>query len=70
MRINIALDKEKKLGQQVVDAFKNELTKDDICFPIPPDYCEKSLRFKSRLLGSIRSQTQGHEMASFLDMRR
>lgn len=27
MRINITLDKEQKIGQQIVDAFQNELTR-------------------------------------------
>ncbi|EOT3922107.1 DinI-like family protein, partial [Escherichia coli] len=26
MRINITLDKEQKLGQQIIDAFQNEIT--------------------------------------------
>ncbi|BBQ88129.1 hypothetical protein WP3W18E06_12570 [Raoultella ornithinolytica] len=34
MRINITLDKEQKLGQQVVDALQNELTSKVRCaFP-------------------------------------
>ncbi|HDX8784420.1 TPA: DinI-like family protein [Klebsiella michiganensis] len=35
MRINITLDKEQKIGQQIVDAFQNELTRKVRCaFPI------------------------------------
>ncbi|HCD4280731.1 TPA: DinI-like family protein [Klebsiella pneumoniae] len=34
MRINITLDKEQKIGQQIVDAFQNELTRKVRCvFP-------------------------------------
>jgi hypothetical protein len=66
MRINITLDKEQKIGQQIVDAFQNELTRKVRCaFPTTRVTVKKGSVTGVNWLVSIRSQTVKRWTVSF-----